>query len=71
MVDTSFQPPEHIRKLVGVFGEDRVMFASDWPYGMAGPSIRTVKKACAGNKRIERLILGENACRLLGLTDEA
>lgn len=44
-----------------------IKLASDWPYGMAGPSIRTVMKACRGDKQLERRILSENACRLLGL----
>ena len=46
MVDTSFQSPERIRQLIAAFGPERVLYASDWPYGNMAPAIKIVKKAC-------------------------
>lgn len=66
-MDTSFQSPFIIRKLVKIFGEDRVMFASDWPYGERVPALRAVRVACRGNARLEEHILSVNARELLGL----
>ncbi|MFZ5570444.1 MAG: amidohydrolase family protein [Thermodesulfobacteriota bacterium] len=67
MVDISFQSPEHVRRLLGVFGPERVLYASDWPYGNREPAIRIVKKACRGDRALERRIFYENAAGLLGL----
>ncbi len=67
MVDTSFQSPEHIRHLLSVFGPERVLYASDWPYGNRAPAIRIVRKACKGDKGLENRIFYENAASLLGL----
>ncbi|MFP4445022.1 MAG: amidohydrolase family protein [Desulfosudaceae bacterium] len=63
-VDTSLQSPGSIRKLIEVFGEDKVLFASDWPFGCRKPAIKAVKAACKGNERLERKVFYENACRL-------
>ncbi|MGI6548429.1 MAG: amidohydrolase family protein [Syntrophomonadales bacterium] len=67
-VDTSFQSPGTIVKLMKVFGHDRVMYASDWPFGNRMPHIQTVKVACRGDKDLENLLYFENASRFLGLT---
>jgi hypothetical protein len=64
-VDTSLQPPGSIRNLIDVFGEDKVLFASDWPFGCRKPAIKAVKAACKGNERVERKVFYENACHLL------
>jgi len=66
MVDTSVQSPGHIRELLKVFGPERVMYASDWPYGSRKPAIKIVKKACRGDKSLEKQIFYENAASLLG-----
>lgn len=66
MVDTSVQSPGHIGELVKAFGPDRVMFASDWPYGNARPAIKVVKKVCGGDKSLEKKLFCENAAELLG-----
>ena len=68
-VDISFQPPAMIRRLVRVFGPERVFFASDWPYGRHRPALRAVAAACRGDRRVERMILYENAARLLGIAE--
>ncbi len=67
MVDTSFQSPEHVHRLLSVFGPERVMYASDWPYGNRIPAVNIVKKACKGDKGLESRILYENAASLLAL----
>jgi predicted TIM-barrel fold metal-dependent hydrolase len=66
-VDTSFQSPERVRQLVGSFGAERVLFASDWPYGNRPPALAIVREACRGDRGLERRILFENAAELLGI----
>lgn len=66
LVDTSVQSPGHVKKLLKIFGPERVMYASDWPYGSMRPAIKIVKKACRGDKSLERRIFYENAAALLG-----
>ena len=66
-VDTSFQSPEVIRELIETFGPERVMYASDWPYGYRLPHIKTVKVACRGDQALEELLFYENAKSLLKL----
>ena len=68
-VDTSFQPPEIIRSLVSVFGGDRVLFASDWPYGLRLPAIRAAEEACGGDAGLKKVLFYENAAALLGITN--
>ena len=67
-VDVSIQSPKNIRKLIDVFGPERVLFASDWPWGSRGTPIRAVRKACAGDKGILRRIFFENSEELLGIS---
>jgi len=67
MVDVSVQSPGHIKKLMDVFGPERVMYASDWPYGERIPAVKRVKKACQGDKYLEQLVFYENAASLLGI----
>ena len=66
-VDLSFQSPNNIRNLTRAFGPERVLYASDWPWGDRKTSIASVSKACSGDKSLERLIYHENAERLLKL----
>jgi predicted TIM-barrel fold metal-dependent hydrolase len=66
MVDTSVQSPGHVKKLLNVFGPERVMYASDWPFGNRKSAIKIVKKACQGDKSLESRIFYENAAALLG-----
>jgi len=67
-VDTSFQSPGNIRRLVITFGAEKVLYASDWPYGSRSPAIKAVKKACRGDKSLERLIFCDNARALMKLS---
>ncbi|MBI4441706.1 amidohydrolase family protein [Candidatus Woesearchaeota archaeon] len=66
-VDTSFQSPEKIRELVNAFGSERVLFASDWPYGDRKASIKMVKLACKSDEGLEQKLFYWNAAHLLGL----
>jgi predicted TIM-barrel fold metal-dependent hydrolase len=65
MVDTSVQSPAHVRELIRAFGPERVMYASDWPYGNRIPAIKIIKKACRGDSGLEKRIFYENAAALL------
>ena len=66
-VDISFQSPGKIRELIKAFGAERVLYASDWPYGNRIPAVKAVKAACRGDWDLERLIFYENAATLLGM----
>jgi predicted TIM-barrel fold metal-dependent hydrolase len=66
-VDTSFQSPHSIRALIRAFGPDRVMFASDWPYGMRPPHMSAVRIACRGDRALESRLFSDNAAELLGI----
>jgi predicted TIM-barrel fold metal-dependent hydrolase len=66
-VDITIQSPANIRRLINVFGPERVLYGSDWPWGNHIPAIKTVCKACKGDKALEGLIFHENAARLLDL----
>lgn len=66
-VDTSFQSPETIKKLIKTFGPEKVMYASDWPFGYREPALKTVKIACGGDEELEEMIFSRNAAHLLGL----
>jgi len=67
-VDTSIQSPAHVRELLRAFGPERVMYASDWPFGNRLPAIKIIKKACKGDAYLERRIFYENAASLLKMT---
>ena len=67
MVDTSVQSPAHVRELLRVFGPERVMFASDWPFGNPEPAIKIIQKACRGDKSLEKRIFYENAAALINI----
>jgi predicted TIM-barrel fold metal-dependent hydrolase len=66
-VDGTAQPTSHIRKLIKIFGPDRVVFASDWPYGDRSVMLKLTKNACDGDPFLERKVLCENAMELLRL----
>jgi len=66
----SLDPDEHdLPHVVGVVGADKIMFASDFPhYDAIFPgSVAAVRDRSDLSDEAKRLILGENAARLLGL----
>jgi hypothetical protein len=66
-VDTSIQSVATVRELIATFGPERVLFASDWPYGNRPPAVAIAKAACRGDRDLERRIFYENAAELLGV----
>jgi len=64
-VDTSFQSPKNIKRLVNAFGSEKVLFASDWPYGYYGTGIRCVQVACRKDENLFDKLMGKNAENLL------
>ena len=66
-VDVSFQGYPAIRDLIATLGPEKVMYASDWPWGAIWPAIRQVKRACRGDKGLERRLFYDNAAELLKL----
>ena len=69
-VDTSFQPPSAIKKLVKIFGAEKVMYASDRPWGFGRPHQETVKRACKGDRSLEKMIFFDNAADLLKICNK-
>jgi len=67
-IDTSFQYPQSIKELIAAFGVERVMFASDWHYGLRKPAIKTVFEACKNDAAIQKAIFYDNAANLLKIT---
>ena len=75
-VDTSWQPAEIIGEAVRRVGASKVLFGTDWP--LVGNNISVGRKRiqdCVDtgllNEEQSRLILGENAMKLLGLSPNA
>lgn len=75
-VDTSWQPAEVISEAARRLGADRVLFGTDWP--MMGHNLWVGRKRiddCLAsgmlNENQAKLILGENATKLLGLSKDA
>ncbi len=66
-VDTSFQGQQYIRELIAAFGEDRVMFASDWPFWARTGHVRVMQKALAWNNIIAEKVFFKNANSLMNL----
>lgn len=66
-VDTSFQSAAMVRELLRAFGPERVLFASDWPFGNRSPALAIARSACAGDVGLERRVLYENAAERLKL----
>jgi len=66
-VDTSFQSPAIIKKLIKTFGPEKVLFASDWPFGSRIVGIKAVKAACGKDKSLAEMLLYKNAKNLLNI----
>jgi predicted TIM-barrel fold metal-dependent hydrolase len=66
-VDTSIQSAATVRELIATFGPERVLFASDWPFGNRPPAVKIAKAACRGDRGLERRIFYQNAAELLGV----
>lgn len=66
-VDITFRGPRKVKELIDVMGPDRVLFASDWPWGNRKPAVRILEKACQFDKSIMKRVFYENAEELLKL----
>ena len=64
-IDCTFKGVKKVQELIDAFGPERVLFASDWPGGYRKPALRIMKKACKGDKYLEKRIFYENAAELL------
>jgi len=67
-VDISIQSPKVVKRLLDTFGPERVLFASDWPWGCRETPLRVVRKVCRGDDGARRRVLCENARELLNLS---
>jgi hypothetical protein len=75
-VDTSWQPAEVIGEAVRRIGPERILFGTDWPFIgnniMVGRErVRDCVKTGMLNQDQAKLILGENAVKLLGIKVDA
>ena len=70
-VDISFQGEQVVRNLIDAFGPERVMYASDWPWGNQDVSLRIVNRIAAHDEGLKRCLLYENAARLLKIDAHA
>ena len=68
-VDTSFQSAAVVKEFIRRFGEDRVLFGSDWPWGKQNAPVKVVEKACDGDKELEAKVFYKNAERLIVKTE--
>ena len=60
--DGSFQGPNQWKSLLNIYGQHRLLYASDWPYGLATTAQRAAAAAFSGDM-LER-ILWRNAMEL-------
>ncbi|NMB41710.1 MAG: amidohydrolase family protein [Firmicutes bacterium] len=67
--DTSIRNAEYMYKAVELFGEDRVMFATDYPFFSFKHSLEQCEKAFASEPEVLDKVLFKNSARLLHLYD--
>lgn len=65
-VDTSFQPAAVVKEFLQRFGNSRVLFGTDWPWGREEAPIKIVLDACGGDTELEDKVFYKNAEALLG-----
>lgn len=65
--DASFQPAAVIRRAFREMGEDRVLYASDFPFTLPQYAVEVGRRATAGNPRLQEKFFFRNAAALLGL----
>jgi uncharacterized protein len=68
--DTSFQSAQVIRTAFAQLGEDRVLYASDFPFSRPQYAVRTGLKACAGRSALAEKFFARNAEALIGTLPE-
>lgn len=64
-VDTSFRSHEDIELMIELFGCERVMFGTDYPFGSYKGQVEQVMIATEGDQELRDLVFYQNANRLL------
>ncbi len=64
-VDTSFRSHEDIELMLELFGPERVMFGTDYPFASYRGQIEQVMIATRGDQHVRDLVFWENANRLM------
>lgn len=67
VVDTSFQSKEKILDLLNAFWQDKLMFASDWPYGDRIPAVNVMHEAIGWRSKLVEKIFRTNALESMNL----
>jgi uncharacterized protein len=65
--DLSWQPLGIVRQAIDRLGDERLLYGSDWPYGLQTTPLKIIERAVAGNPERRDRILYKNAQRLLNL----
>ncbi|WP_213950927.1 amidohydrolase family protein [Tepidanaerobacter syntrophicus] len=65
--DTSFRSAEYMRKAVELFGEDKILFGTDYPFASFKSSITECEKAFADEPEIADKVFYRNSARILHL----
>lgn len=63
--DTSFKNARVMRELVELFGEDRILFATDYPFDGVTESVAACEEAFAGDPVLADKVFYRNSARLL------
>lgn len=66
-VDTTFRSHEDIELMIELFGPERVLFGTDYPFGSYKKQIEQVMIATEKNQETRDLVFWKNANRLLQL----
>ncbi len=66
-VDTTFRSVADTKKMVELFGEDKVMFGTDTPFAIVDPCLEIMEKALGDKPEILNKVLYKNALEIMGL----
>lgn len=66
-VDTTFRSAEEMRMLVELFGEDRVLFGVDRPFGGTQASVETAFEAFGKGTELSEKVMYANMAKLIGM----
>lgn len=64
-LETSGQPASHIQEAIQLAGGDKILFGSDWPFWDPGYPLEAVLEATKGDIELRKMILFQNAVRIL------
>lgn len=65
--DTSICPAHQMKKGVEMLGPDRILFATDWPFGSLKASVAELKKALGDDPDVMDKVFYRNAAKILKL----